>query len=196
MKIGKWGSVFAISRNDAFEMFPEQGAVHQAGQRIIVRQLVDFGFVVLAIGGVLDERDQVFRASIDVAHDKAVYQYDAPAELRRFDAEFHARNSTVALHGFVVVVGNPPREIGREHVGHRGAEDGVGRDPVQAGIRPIDKKNFPRLRVLDDNRHRQVLNDGIEEILDPQQFLFCVAAIGDVLVRRDPAAIVLKTVVI
>ena len=52
----------------------------------------------------------------------------------------------------------------------------------------IDKNELACFRVLDDDRDRDVLDDRIEKLLGLVQLHFGAPLLGDVLVRRDPAA--------
>ena len=171
------------------DAFVEGGAVRQIGERIMMRHMRDALLVALALGEVVDDADEVLRLPVRARHRQSRGGDDARAVAGSDDRVFVkegglARGDQFLIFGFdlfarcdcgmtsaAVLPSMAERSIAEIFLG--GAVD---QQIPQIGI------------LLHDDRRRHVLDDRIEERAGLLEFALGPLALGNVLVRRHPAA--------
>lgn len=167
----------------------EGAAVRQIGQCIVMGEMADALVRVDALGDVLDHADQILRiaGAIRDQHlariDDAVVALDADFEQVLLQEHRHAAGDDPA-----VLLVDHAGNVGRENLLGRSAQHLLARHAVIILAGAIEQNVARILRALREHGDRDVLDDGVEELLGPQQILL------DLIVRmpahvRHPLAV-------
>ena len=172
-------------------MLRERRAVRQTGQRVVPRHVHDLRFRMPAIGDVLQHAQHVARLAV-LARDGEPFARDhARAVVRRGDRNILREQLLAGRQHLVVARGDEVGVLGMllaEHVVGGLADHLVARKTEKFLAGAIDQLVALVAGVLDDQRRRHVLDDGVEERLGATKLAFGAQTLGDVLVGRDPAA--------
>src|SRR4030088_1328050 len=164
----QYGKRFSTSPrhlDDAGEMLREGRAVRQIGQGVVVRQMLDAGLRLLALSNIFRNAQEVARLADLVSYrevlgcqdpfaivmgiNHVLVYYLQVARMRRLAATWKQCVRDL-LVGRIV-------DMFADQVAARHAEDGFG-GPVDEDVPLIS-------RVLDDDRNRHVLDDGVKKVL-------------------------------
>ena len=170
------------------DAFVERHPVRQVGERIVVRQMRDALLVALAVGDVLDDADEILRLAVGARDRQACRGRDARAVAGRDDRVLVeeadlARFQRLAVFGFDQLRAGFCQHFTGGSADHRRAVDA---EIFFGGA--VDQAVAQARNVLDDDRRRHVLDDGVEERAGMLELALGHFAFRNVFVRRDPAA--------
>ncbi len=141
----------------------------------------------LALGDVLDDLDQMLRLAVIVADDELGRNDGANAVAGRFQQQFAHDRLAAGSKRVRVLPGDGVGLLGGKDIVNRLADQLVAALSEQLLVGAIDQGDLLRRRLLDDDRHGGIFNDGIEEALRLRQLALGTFRYGDVLVRGDPS---------
>ena len=179
----------ALPRRGFLNFLNERRAIGEAGQRVMVRQKGDALLGLLALGDVLDDRNDALRLALVVLDDHATGRLHPWPTHRRIDLDLLVIDVIAVVQRFSVGIVDVFRVFGSMDVERRAVEHFAARNPEHGLKCPIDEKIFARFRVLDDNGNRNVLDDRIQKLPRFGELLRGAPLLGDVDMGGDPAAL-------
>src|SRR3977135_857061 len=162
---GKRFSTSPCHLDRAGEMLREGRAVRQICQGVVVRQMLDAGLCLLALGNILRKAQEVARLADLVRYREVLGCQDAFTIVIGINHALVYYFQVARMRGLAATWKQCVRDllVGRivdmfaDQVAARHAEDGFG-GPVDEDVALIS-------RVLDGDRNRHVLDDGVEKVL-------------------------------
>src|SRR5882762_4716891 len=162
---GKRFSTSPCHLDRAGEMLGEGRAVRQICQGVVVRQMLDAGLCLLALGNILRKAQKVARRADLVRYREVLGCEDASAIVIGIDHVLVYYLQVAGMRGLAAIWKQRVRDllvvriidIFSDQIGARHAEDGFG-GAVDEDVALIS-------RVLDDDRNRHVFDDGVEKVL-------------------------------
>ena len=154
----------------AGEIFQEGGAIGQIRQDVMICQMLDAGFRLLALGDVLGKAEEIALFAGLVRYRRFLVRQDARAVVMGVN---HVLVDGLQLPGAQGLAGE------REQVVHgfpagliigAFADQIAACDPENRFGGPVDQHVAPVARVLDGDRHRHVLDDAVEKVLGAAEF--------------------------
>jgi hypothetical protein len=184
------GSLAALPRRRLFDFLRQGGAVGEPGQCVVMRQEGDALIDLPALGDVVDDDDEIFRFTCTVAqHDAAGRLNPHRAAFRRVDFLLREDDSVRSLDRFEIVTVDAFGIVVTEQFERGAAKQFGARHIVHHFEGAVDEDIFECFRVLHDHRYRDVLDDRVEKYLGLVQFPRRALLVGDVVMGRNPAAV-------
>ena len=166
-------------------MFVEACAVGQPGQRIATRHEGDALDGALALGDVLAEREQELRLAIGAVDRKTGNRADALAAGLREGRGFVDMHLSGGIERRPIIRMDDAGKLVREEVKARPADDVSTRNGEHLLGCPVDHPVAQLACALHGDRHRNVLNDRIEEGACPIELALALEALRLVLHERE-----------
>ncbi len=179
----------ALPRRGFLDFLDQSGAVGQSGQRIMVRQKGNALLGLLALGDVLDDGDDAFSLAPVVLNDHAAGRLHAWPAHRCIDLDFLVIDVIAVLQRFRVGIVDAFRVLGPMDVERRAVQHLAARDAEHGLECAVDQQIFTRLRVLDDDGNRNVLDDRNQKLPGFVELLLGAALLGDVDMGGDPTTL-------
>ncbi len=147
-----------------FESLVELRAVGQPRQRIVMSQVRNSLLSLLLLGDVVNHHDQVLGLVVFIRDDQPGCVHHPASISRGLRREAGHDQPLFELDRFVVELGYQLRVLPRKKVEHGLANEAVTRQPHECFVSLIDESKLQRVPFLHDDRHRNVFDDGVEEL--------------------------------
>jgi len=163
LKDGKLVAHAAQPRQALLDLFSKQASVGQIRQRVVKSKTLDLGLRVLPLRNVVDERNQILRLLVAVTDNGPAHGNDTPITGSRGDGELAADKF---IKGFerprVAIFNQSGNFLGKKFVSGL-AENLVAGNSHEGFVSTVHKDELPGMRILDDDRHWDALDDDVQE---------------------------------